>query len=160
MKEKAVIFDLDGTLCFELWREHLYEIDKDQWGAGIPFDPPIDDVYTMLHFISKMLKVKIIYLTGRNEKFRHYTLSWLQKYNCPPGPVYMREYGNQLRNAEYKRQVYENEIKKLDLDIMFAIDDNPSVIQMWKEVGILTVHVVNFDGLIPAIFTHTLNKDK
>lgn len=156
LKQKAIICDLDGTLCSDSWRDHLYMEDRRSWGAAIPFDEPTRHVPSIIKMASAGFGIKIIYLTGRSDEFRMQTVSWLEKYGCPAGDLYMRDRGNQLNNSKYKFQVYEEKIKKLDLEILFAIDDNPSVLEMWKSISIPVLDVSVKEMLIPRIFCYNV----
>jgi hypothetical protein len=154
---KAIICDLDGTLSSSGWRNHLWVENKNEWGAGIPFDRVITNTYNTIQVFS-MSGVEIIYLTGRVDSHRRHTVDWLHKYNCPHGSLYMRTIGLEMKNEDYKKMIYDEYIKKDNLDIMFALDDNEKVIEMWKSIDIPTIHISESNDLIPRIFESTMLK--
>lgn len=157
VKRQAIICDLDDTITSSKWREHLYLEDRRAWGAGIPFDKP--NIYLQHSLVTlSYFKVHIIYLTGRSEEFRMQTICWLEKYGMPDGYLCMRRFGDQSKNSEFKKEYYEKYIRSDDLEILFAIDDNPHVIEMWKLLSIPVIFIQQKNMLIPKIFGDNIDR--
>lgn len=132
MKPKAIIFDIDGTLC-ELWDSaNPYNHDWEEviipWMNYIIslFDNPYQDV---------------IILTWRKTKeYWIVTKQWLEQNNIYYDYLIMQEWSTAEKNHIYK----EKELIKLQeqYDIVAMFDDNCDLIPVCKKLWILllTVH--------------------
>lgn len=135
-----VIVDIDGTLAdikkrteiagdcpdrkdrqaFQKWLDTLQDEKL------LIKDAPIDEVIKTVLAL-KIMKHRMVFLTGRSEKYRNVTQTWLNKY-APDAPLYMRDNNDWRKAAEYK----EATIKKLldhyqvipGVEKVLAIDDD------------------------------------
>lgn len=146
-RPKAIIVDLDGTICNI--RHRLHHIEKegkkdwDSFNQDIPFDEPkqnIIDLVRMYHGAG----IKIILVTGRFEKYSHSTLAWLNTHNVKWDHIHMRNDGDYRSDYVVKHQKYENFIKG-GYDILFVLDDRDSVVNMWREQGLTCLQVQKGD---------------
>jgi FMN phosphatase YigB (HAD superfamily) len=147
-KSKAIICDLDGTICDDASRAHLLqEGDKDHYHAynsQLASDEPIQEVLQLV-LESKVTGREIIFLTGRNEAFRDATEVWLYlKTGMRPSQyvLRMREVGNHTPNEVFKRDVYEKELSP-KYDVEWAIDDYEKVLVMWRNIGVKSFKVID-----------------
>lgn len=128
MKTKAVVLDLDGTLC-ELKPES--EQHNHTWN-----EKPIDFMY---HVYLGMVAFKLIILTGRKEKYREITEKWLYDQDIMFDELIMQEKSQADKNHVFKRE------KLIELqeryEIVAMVDDNPMIIPICKELWILLLHV-------------------
>lgn len=132
MKPKAIVFDLDGTLC-ELWDSaNPYNHDGEeiiiQW------------MYTLWVWSRFTCDIRII-LTGRKRKdYWKTTVEWLKNNSFCYSELIMQEWNTAEKNHIYK----EKELVKLQerYDIVAMFDDNCDLIPVCKKLWILllTVH--------------------
>lgn len=86
---------------------------------------------------------RIVFLTGRNEKLREVTLSWLQQHMnlLPSEPVIMRP--EELRHtpaSQFKREAFLGFLRKehISLDSTFLFfEDDRYVMGVWQKYGIV-----------------------
>jgi hypothetical protein len=127
LKDKWVIFDIDGVLCKK--------------GTLLPVDAGVG-IYKALAQTNP-----ILFLTFRPEDTREETLAWLNQWVD-------EDIGNDqllMRIPDTNITEYPPEEQKVDIlmsmftgpeDILFAIDDNPSIINAYKKAGICAVHFI------------------
>lgn len=133
MKPKAIVFDLDGTLC-ELWDSaNPYNHD---WEETI-----IQAMEYIYNKIDCFNDDKIIILTGRKRKdYERCTEEWLYDNKLNYDELIMQEWNTAEKNHIYK----EKELIKLQerYDIVAMFDDNEDLIPVCKKLWILllTVH--------------------
>lgn len=156
MGNRAVIFDLDGTLANCQHRLHHVSGHKKHWDAffeGIPDDPPVYGVVSVLRAMAR--DNNIVLTTGRPEKCREMTEEWLNKHVVPYDVLYMRADGDLRPDNITKAQIYEG-IKQDGYDVYLAIDDRKSIVDLWRSLGICTLQCAPYDDLEPASGTLTL----
>ena len=132
MKPKAIILDLDGTLC-ELWDSaNPYNHDGEEY--------VISEMKYIVETFENTL-TKIIILTGRKMKdYWTVTEKWLRESDIIYDELIMQEGSTAEKNHIYK----EKELAKLQerYDIVAILDDNEDLIPVCKKLWILllTVH--------------------
>jgi len=140
--KQAIIIDLDGTLAD--CNHRLHHLDARGWTefyAGIPKDPVNQ---WCLEIIKRFTpQIKIIFLTGRpsEEQIMTDTMTWLDKHLPEMNDVVTilaRKEKDHRPAPIIKKEIYEEHIKS-EYEILFAIDDDPKVIQMWREQGIIAL---------------------
>lgn len=140
-KPKAIICDLDGTLCNIEHRLHYVkkgiEGRKPNWPAffrGIPQDSVNEWCAEIVRQFSG--NHEIVYCSGRGEEFRGDTEKWLKDNNLWFGHLMMRS-TNDHRQDNIVKEIL------LDFDILtqftpvFAVDDRQQVVNMWRSRGII-----------------------
>lgn len=141
MNRRAIIVDLDGTLCNKEWRHHLYETDRCDWteiNKAMIHDQPNEWCLEIVKLFA-MQNYKIIFLTGRSavEDSKTITEKWLMTH-VGPGVDYqllMRPEGDDRDDTVIKSEIFFRDIAPL-YDVLFAIDDRQSVVQMWRDLDI------------------------
>lgn len=141
-KIKAAIIDIDGTIANTDHRLPLLKngnYTPEDWEKFI--DAQLDDQPNpwCVAIVKAMHKAgyKIIFVTGRYYSEFKNTDSWLKKHL----PKYLHKYVLLMRTDTDKRPDYESKeqiIKSIQdtYDILFAIDDKPSVVKMFRSIGI------------------------
>lgn len=141
MKEKAIIIDLDGTLCENSKRVHFVTTspkDYEQFYKYIPEDKPNFWAGEMMRAM-KFRGYKPLFVTGRPERTKELdvqklTNDWLMKYFKFSGPLFMRKPGDYRSDYEVKKEII-SELKK-EFNILFAVDDRPGPWKAIQELGI------------------------
>ena len=147
MKNKCVVFDIDGTLLKsafilnELLEKNLKGKAKwDYFYAHCNSDKV--KVVPCMREIIKELVIKgyvPILSTARNEHNREATIEKLHKEGIIFKELYMRQDGDYRPSAEVKKEHLISISEKYD--IKFFMDDDVSNINMAKELGIGTIQV-------------------
>ena len=141
---KAVICDLDGTLCDTSKRLHYVNGETKDWKSF--FDELSNDEIRN-DVLDELLKYeeqgcKIFFVSGRPEQYREKTEIWLEEklkgYKLHTALI-MRETRDKRPDTETKAEIFDKYIK--NLNIIKVFDDRPSVIRMWREKGIDVVDV-------------------
>jgi FMN phosphatase YigB (HAD superfamily) len=118
IKSKAIILDLDGTLC-----RLKAPIDRNNHTGD---ELPVYDIQSFRNLIQQaMLGKKPIYifiLTGRKEKYRGITVRWLAKYDIYYDGLIMQQGDTALPNAIYKDNILAELAKTYDIIDLY--DDN------------------------------------
>ena len=146
MKQKAYIFDVDGTLAnVDPFIHHVRGSNKDYDAfheASVDALPNFE-VVQMLNeaFFDQM---HIIIVTSRKEVWRGLTSYWLAKNDIGHHALYMRKDNDNRPDYEVKEDILL-EIKK-HWNVLHAVDDNPSVIKLWENYGINTTKIGTWDG--------------
>jgi FMN phosphatase YigB (HAD superfamily) len=146
MKQKAYIFDVDGTLANVDPYLHLVRgpnRDYDAFHEASVDALPNFEVVQMLNeaFFDQM---HIIIVTSRKEVWRGLTSYWLAKNDIGHHALYMRKDNDNRPDYEVKEDILL-EIKKR-WNVLHAVDDNPSVIKLWENYGINTTKIGTWDG--------------
>ena len=133
----AVIFDMDGTLCdVTSIRHHVLDRRRRNYTAFhylSVFCPPISWVRDRaLKYHAENVTVLIV--TARQEEWRHLTETWCDSNGIPYESVHMRRQGDQRKDEIIKSEILDHLLETYD--IIHAFDDNPNVIELWRERGI------------------------
>lgn len=140
-----VLCDLDGTLANIDHRLPFAKGETKNWKKFfelIPNDTVNVDVLDMV------MKYEdegfwIIFMSARPDTYRKVTLEWLEKVfeGYPAWKTLIMRKGNDKRpDTEVKKQMLETYFPDKSL-IHKIIDDRPSVIRMWKELGLDVIDV-------------------
>ncbi len=135
-RPRAIICDLDGTLALMTDRKpfdwHLVGNDK-------PNRPVIDLVkrYAIDH--------GIFIVSGRSDECRVQTVRWLRQHHIPCLCLFMRKAGDYRKDAEVKREIWEQQIVPLDYRITFCLDDRNQSVEFWRSLGLTCLQVAPGD---------------
>jgi hypothetical protein len=136
--KKSILFDIDGTLASIEHRRSFLAGSRPDWrsfnarmGDDLP-NGPIVELYTALW---ETAKYDMILLSGRSEDFRPITEKWLVWNNIPFSQLFMRPSGDFRADFEVKFEILEK-IQASGREILFAVDDRQSVVDMWRANGI------------------------
>lgn len=139
MKDKAIIIDIDGTLADITHRERHVQEKPKNWPAffkAMVDDQPYDWIIDLLN---RFEGVKIL-ITGRPEEYRSQTEAWLAKYKMSYDHLYMRSTGDYRQDTIVKKEIYKRDIQAR-FEVLFAIDDKDSIIEMWRELKLPCLQV-------------------
>lgn len=144
MKQKAIICDLDGTLCDSSWRKHFVEGEQKNWKAfyaGISADPVRYDVLRMLLKEWSERDAVVVFVTGRSDEYQGTTAEWLIRHipTFRHTDMWMRDTGDHRPDVEVKRELFAEVMEQYD--VVLAFEDRPHIVEMIRELGIECVDV-------------------
>lgn len=153
--ERAIIIDLDGTLVNNNQRALLYlpmpeGVDPiTHWEPFFEeslFDLPNGWCMEILNAMAKK-DFKIVFLTGRSATDRTVvsTKKWLDLNvdNSIKYELFMRPVGDERKDHLVKEEIVTTKIIP-DYDILFAVDDKRSNVDMFEALGIKCLHCANY----------------
>ena len=140
---KIVIFDIDGTLADIRHRLHHIKDGGRNWDGF--FEAAVDDkpIKQMIELLKSLMDYRVILVSGRPERIRKLTGDWLEKHQMTMGDydyedLYMRPDGDHRPDYVLKKEI----LGKIREDypgeeVLFVVDDRPSVVKMWREEGLI-----------------------
>ena len=148
----AVIVDVDGTLCdVRPVRHHVMQEPKDfhAFHAGAANCPPHREAvdWAIARYDAGYT---VVVVTARRYEWERQTTEWVREHLPIPflGP-FMRGDTDHRPDTEVKRTIYTQLVEDHGLEIMEAIDDNPAVIKLWKELGLKVTEMPGWNSFYP-----------
>lgn len=131
---RAIICDLDGTLALLNGRSpyDASACDEDKLNA------PVAEILKRFHATGH----QILFLTGREDKFKAPTLRFLEKHLGPEFKyeLLMRATNDMRKDAVIKQELLESKIlPRFFVD--FVLDDRNQVVDMWRRLGLTCLQV-------------------
>jgi predicted kinase len=136
----AIICDIDGTVALIKGRNpyNTAECIHDL------LNKPVADI--VLSYLGK--GVIVLFTSGREDTYRTQTVWWLvdqgfARFNeeCF---LFMREAGDNRKDAVVKREIYEREIQG-KYNVLFALDDRSRIVDLWRSLGLTCLQVAEGD---------------
>lgn len=123
----AVIVDLDGTLAlFDRKLVSPYDRDFTQ-------DEVNRSIYTLLHRYTQ--DTAILLVSGRQEKDREATTTWLTYHTIPYNALFMRQTDDKRGDYIVKQEIYNEHIKDR-CNVIAVFDDRLQVCRLWHQLGL------------------------
>lgn len=146
---KAVIFDMDGTLAnVSGIRHHLvaknYRKDFEAFHRESVNVPPHPEVVNAAQ-VAHLLGLSVLVVTARKHMWRHQTAWWLAMHGVPSDALYMRGNHDQRKDYEVKRDILQQ--IRARFEPIHAWDDNPAIVRLWGEEGIPCTVVEGWEDL-------------
>jgi uncharacterized HAD superfamily protein len=134
-KQKAIIVDLDGTLCNVDHRVHFVQGMQKNWKE---FNDRMGSD-TLYHWCFELITAMknqgyaLLFVTGRDDSYRNLTLSWLKQFQVPFDELHMRKVGDYREDSDVKEEIYKLFIED-KYQILFVVDDRKSVVDRWRKL--------------------------
>jgi FMN phosphatase YigB (HAD superfamily) len=142
-RQPAVIVDMDGTLCDVSTVVHL-QAEPDGFTAfhnACAKCPPHRAVVEWCVEHHNRGHV-ILIVTGRDAWSRELTEQWLTEHlPVPIAGLHMRGDDDYRPNVTIKREVHRTLAQAYD--IRAAIDDDPEIVELWRDIGITVAMVLD-----------------
>jgi len=132
---KAIICDLDGTLCLMNGRNPYNGKECEDDLLNVP-------VANILSRYEK-LGYQIILLSGRHDTYKPETLRWLEKHEIIYHSLTMRKAKDMRKDAIVKREFFDENIQG-KFYVEMVLDDRNQVVDMWRQELGLTCFQVNY----------------
>ena len=120
---KAIICDLDGTLCLMNGRSPF---DASKCDEDLPNIPVVNMVKNYQH-----LGYKIILASGREDTFKPQTMTWLERYGISYDTLIMRAAGDFRKDAIIKKEIFSNYVEGKYF-VELVLDDRNQVVDLWR----------------------------
>lgn len=135
------LFDLDGTLADVSHRlHHIARPEGDDrpkdWDAffdACEKDAPIPHIVDLCRKLSNHFPIVVV--SGRSDRVRHATETWLRLHNVFCDALYMRSAGDHRPDHATKKSLLK-QILAAGYDPIMAFDDRDQVVKMWRDQGI------------------------
>ena len=129
------VIDIDGVVADVRHRLHLIQDKPKQWPAffaAAATDPPLPEGVALVHELAA--EHDVVWLTGRPERNRRLTTTWLAAQGLPTEPLLMRK----DRDFRPARLAKREELRRLRLDreVALMVDDDPEVIALLEADGV------------------------
>ena len=136
--KKIILCDIDGTIANNDHRQHFLEGKKDWDGffSKLSDDAPI---YSVINLVNEEHQKgnKIVFLTGRPEKYRYSTTLWLKDFFNFEIVLFMRKNNDKNNKLRVKKEIFNNNFKVKE--ILYCIDNDYELLCQWKDLGIKTL---------------------
>ena len=149
MNRNTVIFDLDGTLANIDVRRKLAakpngKLDWDKFfdPSNIKLDVPNKPVVKMAQLFAQD-GYTIIIFSGRSDKTKFTTRSWLTHNRVPFHKLVMRDSktNHYIPDDILKKDMLD---KYTDInDVFLVVDDRNKVVKMWRDLGLTVFQVAD-----------------
>lgn len=138
-REKAIIVDLDGTLCNIDHRLHYIKrpegVKKDWKGFFNDIDKDsVNEWCRTLIYTFREQGYQVVYASGRPSDHYNVTSKWLEDHYLWTGHLYMRERNDFRQDFLAKETILDFELEPR-FKIEFIIDDRDQVVAMWRKRG-------------------------
>jgi predicted kinase len=131
----AVVCDLDGTLCNHNGRS--------PYAAELCEGDLVNEV--VREIINNIKQPRcIVFVSGREDKFRPHTERWLKANEIEYDHLFMRATDDKRRDDIVKKEIYERELRG-KFNVKFVLDDRTRVVQAWRSLGLTCLQVAPGD---------------
>ena len=129
--------DIDGVVADVRHRLHFIEGKPRQWDrffAAATDDPPLEEGVALVKELAA--DHDVVWLTGRPERTRRVTRTWLAAQGLPTEPLMMRP----NRDFRPARVTKRDELRRLrsDRQVAIVVDDDPQVVELLAADGFPT----------------------
>lgn len=132
----AIISDIDGTLAL-VGDRSPYDAAKCEQDA---LNEPIADIVNAYH----QSAFHVLLVSGRSEQHRPQTEAWLKQKGVRYHELFMRQDGDNRKDAIIKREIYETYIAE-KYNIEFVLDDRDQTVSVWRSLGLTCLQVADGD---------------
>lgn len=139
--QDVMIFDLDGTLADHRHRLHFVQSDPKDYDSfyqacsGDKLNKAVYELYYRLTSGGRFAD-DVIICSGRSDVCLTMTEAWLKDHGIVYRNLMMRRVGDHRLDYIIKREMLEVIRDGWRLTPVFAIDDSPAVVQMWRDHGV------------------------
>lgn len=138
-----LICNIDGTIADNAHRRREMPNGTFDWDYFLRPDLVSQDrVFPYVREVLNRLAVRhpLVLLSGREERFRTVTRSWMAEQGLPPpGKLYLRPDGDRRSSTEFKQDILSRIIEHAHEGITF-VDDNVEMEQVCARFGIQLLH--------------------
>ena len=149
--KNTIIFDLDGTIALVDKRREASKLPDgkmnwDEWSNpfNIKLDEPNEPVIKMAQLFAED-GFTIIIFSGRTDKTKYSTRSWLTHNRIPFQKLIMRDSKiNHFTPDDILKKDMLDKYVDID-DVFLVVDDRDKVVKMWRSLGLSVFQVADGD---------------
>lgn len=131
-----LLCDIDGTIALRGDRAPFDHAQAMEDGVNWP-------IVHLAHYLSQYMRV--ILITGREEKYRDITEYWLRAHNIDfYVDLVMRSDSDNRPDDVVKEELYQK-IKLTHGPALYVLDDRNKVVHMWRRLGLTCLQVADGD---------------
>lgn len=134
-KPKCILVDIDGTAAHMNGKRGAFEWDK------VHLDD-VDHAVKMMVNAYKSSGNEVIFLSGRDGVCQPATLQWLIDKDFYFDDLIMRAPNDMRKDTVIKEEIFWRDIAD-NYNVLFVVDDRPSVCRMWRDIGLKVFQVGN-----------------
>jgi predicted kinase len=133
---EAIIVDIDGTVASHEgvrgpYDTTKYHLDEPRW----------DVIKVVQDYAYRNIPKKILFVSGRDAKFREVTYEWLMHWvKVPIEGLFMRPEGDTRRDDIVKLELFDEYIRG-KYNIWGVFDDRDRVVKAWRSIQLPTFQV-------------------
>jgi phosphoglycolate phosphatase-like HAD superfamily hydrolase len=134
MTDEIAVFDIDGTLADVSERLHHIRTKPKNWDAffsAMAQDKAIASVVRLCNLLHDA-GVRVVLCSGRPERYRTETATWLAREGVRFHELRLRRDGDRRSDTIAKREMLAG-IERTR--VLFIVEDRSSVVQMWRAQG-------------------------
>lgn len=153
--ELAIIVDLDGTLADVTAARHYVRQKPKNFDAFHEYgttEAPVNEHIKRIVEVFDYQDDYILLVTGREERWRNPTISWLERNKVVWDFLWMRPDKDYRQDRVIKEEIYRREIEG-KYDVLFALDDSPTVVALWRELDIPVLVVPGYEDVLDEAAT-------
>jgi hypothetical protein len=131
------VIDIDGVVADVRHRLHLIQGSSRRWDqffSAAADDPPLPDGVALVRQLAA--DHDVVWLTGRPERNRRLTTTWLAAQGLPTEPLLMRP-DRDFRPARLTKREERRTLRR-SREIGVVVDDDPDVVEMLSAEGFPT----------------------
>jgi hypothetical protein len=128
------VVDIDGVLADVRHRLHHVQARPKDWDAffaAAPEDPLLEKGHETATRLAEVHDV--VYLSGRPERCRTDTQTWLTRHDLPTGPLILRPHGDRRPARILKVEILDR--LSAERPIAVLVDDDPLVLDAARHAG-------------------------
>ena len=141
-KMKAIVVDMDGTLCDVEGIRHYVTGDRPDFRSFheasrfCPTRPEVEAEVREAHSQG----VAVVIVTAREERFERATRDFLERHRIPYQALYMRPWGDRRRDTVVKAEILQR-LMGDGFEPIRAIEDRLDIAEVWEAHGIEVMFV-------------------
>lgn len=132
-----LVTDIDDVIADASWRKELLP-NWDEYHAASIQDPPHQHIIDLINMLYDS-GAAIVALTGRPEKWRHITNSWLLAHDVSIEKVWMRPADDFMTSPQFKLA----KLKGADIQPDLILEDRDDVVVALRGAGYNVLQVFN-----------------
>ncbi|SRR6266705_4589158 len=133
--KKCIWVDIDGTMSNTDHRQHHKKPPKNQkaFNEGMVNDPPHNEIIWLIETLY-LDGNQIVVCTGRDEKFRKWTLEWLEKHHVSFDALYMAPLNDNRSDAIIKLELLAK-MQEDGYDPYLFFEDRQRIVDALRAIG-------------------------
>ena len=148
LKDSFMIVDIDGTIANLKHRLHFVRGSKPDWDAfhaHVIDDQPWYDMIALVRTLHYHEGVTPFMVTGRMERCRKDTETWLDRHGVPFLRLHMRPEKDFRPDYEIKEEIFNTHFAAHAHKCLLVLDDRDQVVKMWRSKGLRCLQVQHGD---------------